>query len=98
MINILSGNLNTYGNNGQFETDPSTWGFGSGGTRTIARNNFYYSADLNSMTCQVLTAGFSGFFSCAHAFVPIVSGKRYLAKAKVRVPTSSPPGEDNVVV
>lgn len=99
-IVLTSGNLNTYGNNGQFETDPSGWGFGSDSSRQITRDSTYYSAGIRSCKAKVLV---NSPFAFTMDVVPcspftIEAGKMYLAKAKVRCNTANPPGENNVVV
>jgi hypothetical protein len=99
-IVLTSGNLNTYGNNGQFETDPSGWGFGSNSNRQITRVGTYYSAGIRSCMAKVLV---NPTFIFTMDMVPcspinIVNGKTYIAKAKVRCNTANPPGKDGVFV
>lgn len=99
-IQLISGNLNTFGNNGAFETDPSTWGFGSNAAREIGRNLFYKVNGFFSMFCRIIVPpGFAGIpFQCAVASFPAVIGKKYIARAKVKIDDTSPVGEDNVLV
>lgn len=89
---IVSGNLNEYGNLGQFEADRSTWGFSdvqsnSLATRSSAQQTAgLYSAHVvkdNLVDKRLLVAQWTSTY-----------GKKYLIKAKVRVPTATPPGAD----
>jgi guanyl-specific ribonuclease Sa len=84
-ILITSGNLNTLGNAGNFETDPSTWGFGGGFLFSISRSNLYSSKDSYSCKCVVNDEG-DGFGTCnsyAKAKWTPEIGKRYFIKAKI---------------
>jgi hypothetical protein len=98
-IQIVSGNLNTYGNNGSFENDPSTWGFGTNSFRTINRTSLCASKGLRSLVAQVKVDA----ASVSVSMVPctpfaVTTGKKYIMQAKVRCDQSTPPGEDNVKV
>jgi hypothetical protein len=85
-IEIISGNLNTLGNNGNFETDPSTWGAGSP-LGTLARS---LTAFLGTFSCQVTltvgTATVPRYFAAQISPPPVVIGNKYLVRARVRVP------------
>jgi hypothetical protein len=99
-INIISANKNTYGNNGQFETDPSTWGFGSDTYRTIERSSAFYSKGIRSLMAKILQDPVFLFDTPIAVCSPIAieAGKKYIAKAKVRCNTANPPADDSVVV
>lgn len=87
---IVSGNLNTYGNNGQFETDSSTWGYGASGT---ARSSEQASAGLYSskFTASVNWGIILPGSKLAFANFSPEHGKKYWFKAKVRSKGSQPP-------
>lgn len=88
---IVSGNLNLWGNAGQFETDRSTWGFGDG-SATITRSAAQQTAGLYSAHVVKPTAsGNSLLIPCNYVSVP---GKKYLVKAKVRTPLANPIATD----
>lgn len=91
-ITIVSGNLNIWGNNGQFETDPSTWGFSGFGTRSNEQKSAgLYSAKFVSGVdaWEFLATGY--MLAKAGFAAPLVNGKKYIARAKVRSKTGSPP-------
>jgi hypothetical protein len=99
-IQIISGNLNSWGNSGQFETDPSTWGFGSSTFVNISRSNLFSSAGLRSLQAKVLgdTPFAFEFITAKSSPIAVTTGKKYIAKAKVRVSQSAPPGENGVII
>lgn len=83
---LVSGNLNVYGNAGQFETDRSTWGFADGNTVTT-RTAAQKSAGLyGAQVAKSVTITDNLIIPCA--WVGEI-GKTYLVKAKVRTPTSN---------
>lgn len=89
-INLVSKNLNTYGNVGRFETDPSTWGFGSSSAGTIERSLLQkvegaYSLKFTSVVTEYV---YNHAFATGRATVEL--GKKYILKAWVFVPSASP--------
>jgi hypothetical protein len=103
-ISIVSGNLNTYGNTGSYESDPSTWGFGSTlipgeHTRTSVKKKAGLYSHLfralnvfeNSEDPQV--TDFSAIDAARLAFV---AGKKYLIKVWVYSPTPIGDGYDSM--
>ncbi|GHE65030.1 SprB repeat-containing protein [Roseivirga thermotolerans] len=87
-ITLVSGNLNTLGNNGNFETDPSTWGFtpfDGNVTRslTVAKKNLY------SCKFECLSETFFPQFFIAQGRATVSVGKKYIIKAWVYVPTGN---------
>jgi hypothetical protein len=86
---IVSGNLNTLGNAGQFETDRSTWGFADG-FAAITRSNEQLTAGLYSAKClmQTITPFEEDFIRevLPGRFIP-EAGKKYLVKVNVRAPS-----------
>jgi hypothetical protein len=91
---IVSGNLNTYGNAGQFETDRSTWGF-SDSDFIATRSALQKTAGLYGALVVKNTNANSGLLPCN--FVPVPE-KLYIVKAKVRVPSSAPVAVDSAVL
>lgn len=100
-INILSGNLNVYGNAGNFETDPSTWGFGSSTNWLISRNSDYQTKGIHSLEARVHGPGFN-FDGVVNTQViarfEVAVGKKYLIKVNLFTYTSDPIADDDVVV
>ena len=90
-ITIISGNLNQYGNAGQFETDRSTWGFADSES-TVARSSAQQALGLYSALVVKSNLSNSLLIPCRYASV---LGKKYLIKAKVRVPTATPLAGDS---
>lgn len=86
---IVSGNLNKYGNAGQFETDRSTWGFDDFGG-TVTRSLDQHTAGVSS-ALKVADASTQIMIPCRW---PVVVGKKYILKAKVRTTTANPIGAD----
>ena len=99
---IVSGNLNTYGNNGQFETDRSTWGFGDGTDFELTRTTEQVAAGIYSAKVKAkTTAGLPTTYglSCIPGGVfSSIFGKRYLIKAKVFVSNVSEIADDTVII
>lgn len=84
---IVSGNLNQYGNAGQFETDRSTWGFADPSGRSIVRSAAHKTAGLYSAQVTALNgAGVDAIYGKFTAHL----GKKYIIKAKVRTPSGAP--------
>lgn len=89
-INLLSGNLNQYGNAGNYETDPSTWGYNpSFGTHTrssqykklgLFASRFTSSTDTYNIYSPVL----------AVASINASYNKKYVSRVWVRIPSSNP--------
>jgi hypothetical protein len=91
-ISLIGSNLNIYGNAGNFETDPSGWGFGLVGSRvTMSRSSVQKTK--NAFSCRGIVtsaASTSGFpIPLAKARATFVNGLKYIAKAKVFVPSSA---------
>ena len=98
-IQLVGSNLNNWGNKGQFETDSSTWGFGSDSYRTVARNGAYRSAGSYCASVQIKDTNAGFFFSLVPCSgIPTVGGKKYIARAKVRCNSNNPVAEPNVIV
>ncbi|HMG90756.1 MAG TPA: hypothetical protein VK589_11875 [Chryseolinea sp.] len=89
---IVSGNLNQFGNAGQFETDRSTWGFADG-AYTVVRSSAQQTAGLYAAFVTKSATGDTLLLPCRW-FSEL--GKKYLLKAKVRVPTATPPATDGI--
>ncbi len=89
---IVSGNLNQYGNAGQFETDRSTWGYADAAYTSI-RSSSQQTAGLYSAHVTKSATSDTLLLPCRW-FSEL--GKKYLLKAKVRVPTATPPAADAV--
>lgn len=90
---IVSGNLNSFGNAGQFETDRSTWGFGDTANYEVTRTSAFktaglYAALVKALDASVLPTAEALGIGMA-SFTP-EGGKKYLAKAQVRVPSGTP--------
>lgn len=91
-INIITANLNAYGDSGRFEKDLSTWGFGSPPEKVISRSALrkhtgVYSAMVRhaSASSPSESTGVKGSL-----YVPPGSvGKTYLLRAKVFAPDFS---------
>lgn len=93
-ITIVSGNLNQYGNTGQFESDRSTWGYADSAyisTRSSAQQTAgLYSAHVQKSSLSDLQLLPCRWFS--------ELGKKYFLKAKVRVPAGAPVGDDADII
>lgn len=93
---IISGNLNTLGNAGQFETDRSTWGFGDS-VSTVTRTSLFKTAGLYGASVVknkelALTHVLNGGSFTAHP------DKRYIVRAKVFTPAGTPIAGDAVAI
>jgi hypothetical protein len=96
---IVSGNLNTWGTNGSYEADDSTWGFGTTSSCFVTRWAEHRSAGLYSLRGTPRLTPLTGFLDVAKSSFSGEAGKKYVAKAKVRCNSDdTPPGEDNVIV
>lgn len=91
-IVTVGSNLNTFGNNGQFETDPSGWGFVGSRTNEQAYSGLYalkYTAEdflgVLQASLKIAMGSYTG-----------VDGKTYLARARVRVNSANPVGHDDL--
>lgn len=93
---IVSGNLNQYGNAGQFETDRSTWGFADS-SFVATRSSSQHTAGLYS--ALVVKNSLSNLLLLPCRWLSEL-GKKYLVKAKIRVPSGSPvsDGADNITL
>lgn len=91
-ITIVSGNLNQFGNAGQFESDRSTWGFANS-SYTVTRSSLQKATGLCSAHVVKSATSNSLILPCRY---PSALGKRYFIKAKVRVPSSAPIAADAV--
>lgn len=89
---IVSGNLNTMGNAGQFETDRSTWGFPDAAAINFSRSSSQAAAGLYS--CRCFNTQFSSppyaIVGLASMRFPAQAGKKYWMKAKIFVPSANP--------
>jgi hypothetical protein len=83
---LIGSNLNLYGNNGQFETDRSTWGFGDTGF-TAVRSATQKTSGLYS---ALVTKSSTGTTLLIPYLFPATLGKLYLIRAKIRVPSGTP--------
>jgi hypothetical protein len=93
-IQIISGNLNTYGNAGQFETDRSTWGFANG-TFSAVRSSAQKTAGIYSALITKSSLSDTLLLPCRY-FSEL--GKKYVLRAKVRVPSGLPVGGGGDVI
>lgn len=84
---IVSGNLNQYGNAGQFETDRSTWGFADPSGVSVVRSSAQKTAGLYSALATSLDG--NGVILMHGRFASEL-GKKYIIKAKVRTPSGAP--------
>jgi hypothetical protein len=98
---IVTGNLNTDGNNGQFETDRSTWGFGDTSDFEVTRSTDHVTAGMYGAKVRALTnSGLPTFYAtgAVRAFFFTELTKRYLVKAQVYVPTDNPISDDTAII
>lgn len=96
-ITLIGSNLNQWGDNGKFEADSSTWGFGTSGFLSISRSNAYASQGLYS--CLAFSsAAISGGPFISQGNASLVAGKKYVAYAKVRIDPANPMGADADVI
>lgn len=90
-ITLVSGNLNLYGDAGQFEADRSTWGFGDVSS-VIVRSSVQKTAGLYSaFISKPSTSGNSLLIPYRFG---ISVGKKYRLSANVFVPSGNPVGLD----
>lgn len=90
-VNIISGNLNTYGDAGRFEADRSTWGFSNPPGKEITRTALQKYAGSYAARVRQTGASADPTIGVACSF-PAPSGsvgKKFLCRAKVHVPTIS---------
>ena len=93
-INIISGNLNEWGDQGRYETDPSTWGY----NLSIYGNLFREFLSFEGLYSQRFVP-FSNFvlgsIPVAQArSAALVNGRKYLLRARVFVLNGSPIAPD----
>lgn len=91
-IQIVGGNLNQVGDQGRFETDPSTWGFGGGGAiiGSVTRSNAFATQGVFSLRHTVtVSSSLNPLYAFGQATVQ--AGKKYIVKAKVYVPSGFNP-------
>lgn len=94
---IVGGNLNTWGDTGQFEADRSSWGFGDpppGGTGWIVINRSFpgdpiYEGYGANCTSYDNGSTFPNVKLVSARFTQ-TAGKKYVAKVKALVPSGSP--------
>lgn len=96
-INIIGNNLQQYGNNGFYESDPSTWGFGSDSFREITRQAFIksegnYSAKLKLLTAPLLVTNALLIKGKMQFAIP---NTKYIARAKVKSVSDAPIADDD---
>jgi hypothetical protein len=100
-ITLIGSNLNTYGGAGQFEADPSTWGFSAGASHTLSRSATEQTAGLYSAKLA-FTLDFAPwpnnyFLVCPARFYAEV-GKTYIARVKVFTPAANKIGNSDLVI
>lgn len=91
---IISGNLNSYGDHGQFELDRSVWGFGDLGGTSI-RSSEQKTNGLFSCKFSKNNLSNTLIIPCQWAYA---IDKKYILKAKVRVPSTNKIGEDSAKI
>lgn len=84
---LVSGNLNQYGNFGQFESDRSTWGFADN-DMTWSRSADFASAGMYAAKGVLGGGGFSSSAIMQCAWLGTI-GHKYIIKAKLRTPTGN---------
>lgn len=101
-ITIISAQLNTYGGNGQFETDQSTWGFGIflADQKTFSRSSDQKTQGLFSCRVKVLGGNIleTTFVRCKLPVPAGSVGKKFLIKANVRTPSTNPFAPDDAEI
>lgn len=98
---IVTGNLATTGNNGQFESDRSTWGFADTGDFEVTRSTDQVTAGLYGAKVRgKINSGLPTAYGLAMFPIQFFSelGKRYLVKAQVYVSSASPIAADTVKI
>lgn len=94
-INLISGNLNEWGDQGRYETDPSTWGYSLDGFGNLFRDSSLYFEGLYSQRCTALqNFGLGDFFVAKARYSSFVIGKKYLVRSRVYVSSSNPIAPD----
>lgn len=90
-INIIGGNINTYGATGEFETDRSTWGFSDDTTYWTATRTPTYKV-TGSWGCQIAVTGIKT--PVRTLLIPAnfnaVNGKKYVISIMCFIPSGSP--------
>jgi hypothetical protein len=88
---IVSGNLNQYGNNGQFETDRSTWGFADTTNIEVTRDAAFKTAGVYSAKARAKTTQQNKvpIIEALATLGPSSTTKKFIAKVNVRVPSSA---------
>ncbi len=95
-INLLTANLNQYGDSGQFEADRSTWGFTSS-QLGLERSSVQKHSGLYSCGATGLTTGPFTYLQIAQGYYnSFTPGKKYFARAKVFVDNTSPIAADTL--
>lgn len=86
----IGSNLNiVLGDSGNFESDPSTWGFSSGSTLSTRSSTQKYEGAY-SLRCQEFYGGVRQHNELFRTEFKIFDGKKYLITARVFVPSGSP--------
>lgn len=86
-------NVNQWGNAGDYETDPSTWGYSYGSAGILTRDPTFKTKGNYSQkfTSTAATQGGFSALASAKALASIATvGKRFTIRANVYVPSSSP--------
>jgi hypothetical protein len=98
---IVTGNLNTNSNSGQFETDRSTWGFPDTSEFEVTRSTDHatgglYGAKVRGKVNSGIPTFYALGFQPASFFTEL--NKRYLIKAQVYVPVGNPISDDTAII
>lgn len=88
---LVGGNLNTLGNNGQFESDRSTWGFPDGTDFTFTRSSAQASSGVYSALATNPVGGLSNEAIMYCQWTGEI-GKKYVVRANIRTPSGNPLG------
>lgn len=86
-ITLVSSNLNQWGDNGNFNTDPSTWGFGQSlpiVNREILDVTKIYSGFGSNRAILPLSQPTPAYFFVTRAKATLQGGKKYVCYARVR--------------
>lgn len=93
-ITLVSGNLNQYGNAGQFETDRSTWGFADWAGLPSASNTYMVTRSSVEKTAGLYSALVSKPSLSDLLIIPSrftrEAGKTYLLRCNIKIPSSEP--------
>ena len=86
-IQIVSGNLNEYGNSGTFEDVTGTWGFTVGGFGTLTRDGtLFYQGLYSQKNTSASDYNLGGTFAATRArYSNYDASKKYILRARVRV-------------